>query len=106
MSGNGDHQYSSRNGELHDGRKSYVSPSVQDEHNDDQQRPAGIPSPPMSDTSNPPSMEQQAILSDAVRAHINEQIKKEGEFRPIMCKLRKATNPPCQLLNIFDSRAI
>jgi len=89
MSENGDRQYPSRNGDLHDNRKSYVPPSVQDEYNDDQQRPARMPSPPMSETSNPPSMEQQAVLSDEVIAHLTERIKKEGEFGPIMCKLRE-----------------
>jgi hypothetical protein len=84
MSDNGDRQYSSKNGEFRDGRQSYVPPSVQDEHNDDQQRPARMPSPPMSETSNPPSTEQQALLSDEVLAHINEQVKKEGEFGPIV----------------------
>jgi hypothetical protein len=38
----------------------------------------------MSETSNPPSTEQQALLSDEVRAHIQEQVKKEGEFGPIV----------------------
>jgi hypothetical protein len=93
MSDNGDHQYSSRNGELHDGRTSYVPPSVQDEYNDDQQRPARMPSPPMSETSNPPSTEQQSGLSDEVIAHLTERIKKEGECGPMVYKLRKATNP-------------
>ena len=60
----------------------------------------------MSETSNPPSTEQQAVLSDEVLADITERIKREGEFGPIVCKLRKATNPPHQLLNILSSRAI
>jgi hypothetical protein len=90
MPDSGDHQYSSRNGELHDGRKSYVSPSDQDGYNDDQQRPARIPSPPMSETSNPPSVEQQAVLSDEVIAHLTERIKKEGEFGPMICQLHKS----------------
>ena len=68
-------------------------PSVQDKYNDDQQRPARMPSPPMSETSNPPSTEQQAGLSDEVIAHLTERIKKEGEYGPMVCKLRKATNP-------------
>lgn len=106
MSDNGDHQYSSRNGELHDGGKSNVPPSVQDEYNDDQQRPARMPSPPMSETSNPPSTEQQAVLSDEVLADITERIKREGEFGPMVCKLCKVTNPPRQLLNILSSRAM
>jgi len=98
MSDNGDHRYSSRNGELHDGRKSYLPPSVQDEYNDDQQRPARMPSPPMSETSNPPSTEQQTVLSDEVLAKfITEQIKKEGEFGSMVCRLCKAINPPYQL---------
>ena len=52
-----------------------------------------MPSPPMSETSNPPSTEQQAGLSDEVIAHLTERIKKEGEYGPMVCKLRKATNP-------------
>jgi hypothetical protein len=89
MPNSGDHQYSSRNGEFSDGRKSYVPPSVQDEYNDEE-RPTRMPSPPMSETSNPPSTEQQTVLSDEVIAQLTERIKKEGEFGPIVCKLRSS----------------
>lgn len=105
MADSRDHRYSSPDGEFHDGPKSYVSPSVQDEYNDEE-RPTRMPSPPMSETSNPPSMEQQTVLSDEVIAHLTERITKEGEFGPMVCKLRRATNPLCQLLNILSTRAI
>jgi len=87
MANSGDDQYSSRNGEFDERRKSYVSPFVQDERKDGE-RPTRIPSPPMSETSNPPSTEQQTVLSDEVIAQLTERIKKEGEFGPIECKLR------------------
>lgn len=89
MPDSGDHQDSSLNGEFNHGRKSYVPPSVQDEYNDEQ-RPARMPSPPMSETSNPPSLEQQTVLSDEVIAQLTERIKEEGEFGPIVCKLRNS----------------
>jgi hypothetical protein len=82
MPNNGDNHYPARSDEFNDGRKSYVPPSVQDEYNEEQ-RPTRIPSPPMSETSNAPSTEQQTVLSDEVIAHLTERIKKEGKFRPM-----------------------
>lgn len=82
-----DHQYSSRNGEFSDVRRSYVPPSVQDEYHDEE-RPTRMPSPPMSETSNPPSTEQPAVLSDEFIAQLTERFKKEGECGPMACMFR------------------
>lgn len=51
-------QYQSQTAELRGDLKTYVPPSVQDEFQDDR-RPTLIPSPPMSEISNPPLTEQQ-----------------------------------------------
>lgn len=96
MSDNGDRS-SGQTTELQDGPKNYVSPSVQDEYKDEQ-RPARMPSPPMSEASNPPSTEQQTgipILSNEFIAHLTQRITKECEFGPIVCKACKATNVTC-----------
>jgi len=96
MSGKGD-QYSSQTAELHERPKSYVSPSIQDEYQDEQ-RPARMPSPPMSEASNPPWTEQQTGLSnvsDELIAHLTQRITEKGEFGPVIYKPRKVTNLTC-----------
>jgi hypothetical protein len=82
-------EISPQSAELHDGPKSYVPPFVQDEYNDEE-RPTRMPSPPMSEPSNPPSTEQHTVLSDEVIAELTERIKKEGEFGLIVCKFRNS----------------
>ena len=62
--------------------KSYDTPSVQDEYGGDR-RPARTPSPPVSEASNPPSVEQPtsiANISPELIAHLTEKITKKGKF--------------------------
>jgi hypothetical protein len=91
-------QYSAQKAEIYNKPKFYVPPSVQDEYQDNR-RAARIPSPPMSETSNPnpPSTEPQTGLSnvsDELIAHLTERITKKGELGPIVCKHCKAPNLP------------
>lgn len=75
-------QHSTKMPESHSGGGSYMPPSVQDEYREDD-RPARMPSPPMSEASVPPTMEQPMDISNIspeLIAHLTKHITAKGTF--------------------------